>query len=235
MGNNGENAGLFEKTPTRDNGNGVATMKESVIKNIYIEFKEKKQFTLPAHLLPAQQGCNLLCWLKELLLYYEKIDQIVRPFDELPPLRLSSQEGLGLTAQDIHRFIINDLNLIPPQTRRRILKHAASHGSADDAWLYALPLLAAQLQGASKETVIEDLSWHFSPVAEILVALTWIFMEREQVVPPLGVRLVSDRFPYYQWLTEDGRLSLWEPEQPLCRWERLAFDVYEAWQAQEKK
>ena len=234
MGNNGGNAGLFEKLPALGSGNGVATMKESVIKNIYIEFKEKKQFTLPAHLLPAQQGCNLLCWLQELLLYYKEIDLVVRPFDELPPLRLSSQEGLGLTAQDIHRFIINDLNLIPPRTRRRILEHAASHGSADDAWLYALPLLAAQLQGASKETVIEDLSWRFSPVAEILVALTWIFMEREQVVPPQGVRLVSDRFPYYQWLTENGGLSLWEPEQPLCRWERLAFDVYEAWQKQHK-
>ncbi len=134
MGNNSEKAGLFKKITNPRQGNGVAEMKESVIKNIYIEFKEKKQFTLPAHLLPAQQGFNLLCWLQELLLYYEKIDQIVRPFDELPPLRLSSQEGLGLTAQDIHRFIINDLNLIPPQTRRRILEHAASHGSADDAW-----------------------------------------------------------------------------------------------------
>lgn len=235
MGNNAENAGLFEKLPTLGSRNGVATMKESVIKNIYIEFKEKKQFTLPAHLLPAQQGCNLLCWLQELLLYYENIDLVVRPFDELPPLRLSSQEGLGITAQDIHRFIINDLNLIPPRTRRTILEHAAAHGSADDAWLYVLPLLAAQLQGASKETVIEDLSWRFSPVAEILLALTWIFMEREQVTPPRGVRLVCDRFPYYQWLTENGRLSLWEPEQPLCRWERLAFDVYEAWMAQGKK
>jgi hypothetical protein len=41
--------------------------------------------------------------------------------------------------------------------------------------------------------------------------------------------MASDRFPYYQWLTADGRLSQWEPEQPLCRWERLAFDVYDAW------
>jgi hypothetical protein len=209
-------------------------MKDSIIKKIYIEFKEKKQFTLPAHLLPAQQGCNLLCWLQELLLYYDKIDQVVRPFDELPPLRLSSQEGLGLTAQDIHRFMINDLNLIPPQTRRRLLEHAASHGSADDAWLHLLPLLAGLLPAASRETVIEDLSWRFSPVAEILVALTWVFMEREQMMPPCGVHLVCDRFPYYQWLTEDGRLSLWEPEQPLCRWERLAFDVYDAWQEMEK-
>ncbi|MBN2105783.1 MAG: hypothetical protein JW832_00045 [Deltaproteobacteria bacterium] len=209
-------------------------MKESVIKNIYIEFKEKKQFTLPAHLLPAQQGCNLLCWLQELLLYYEQIDQIVRPFDDLPPLRLSSQEGLGLTAQDMHRFIINDLNLIPPRTRRKLLEHAASHGSADDAWLHLLPMLAGLLPASSRETVIEDLSWRFSPVAEILVALTWVFMEREQLVPPRGVRLVCDRFPYYQWITENGRLSLWEPEQPLCRWERLAFDVYDEWQRQEK-
>ncbi len=54
-------------------------------------------------------------------------------------------------------------------------------------------------------------------------------MEREQLIPPRGVHLVCDRFPYYQWLTADGRLSLWEPEQPLCRWERLAFDVYDAW------
>lgn len=210
-------------------------MKESIIKSIYIEFKEKKQFTLPAHLLPAQQGCNLLCWLKELLLYYEKIDRIVRPFDELPPLQLSSQDGLGLTAQDIHRFIINDLNLIPSQKRRRILEHAASHGSAADAWRNVLPMLAGLLPAASRETVVEDLSWRFSPVAEILVALTWIFMEREQLMPPRGVRLVCDRFPYYQWLTAEGKPSLWEPEQPLCRWERLAFDVYDAWLMQDKK
>ena len=209
-------------------------MKEPIIKNIYAEFKETKQFTLPAHLLPTQQGCNLLCWLKELLLYYEKIDQVVRPFDELPPLRLSSQDGLVLTAQDLHRFIISDVNLIPPRTRRAILFQAATHGSADDAWLHLLPMLAGLLQASSRETVIEDLSWRFSPVAEILVALTWVFMEREQVAPPQGVRLVCDRFPYYQWLTDDGRLSLWEPEQPLCRWERLAFDVYDTWLEQEK-
>ena len=209
-------------------------MKEPIIKNIYAEFKETKQFTLPAHLLPTQQGCNLLCWLKELLLYYEKIDQVVRPFDELPPLRLSSQDGLVLTAQDLHRFIINDVNLIPPRTRRMLLSQAASHGSADDAWLHLLPMLAGLLQDASRETVIEDLSWRFSPVAEILVALTWVFMEREQVFPPQGLRLVCDRFPYYQWLTDDGQLGLWEPEQPLCRWERLAFDVYDTWLAQSK-
>ena len=209
-------------------------MKEHIIKKIHIEFKETKQFTLPAHLLPAQQGCNMLCWLQELLRYYDEIDQVVRPFDELPPLRLSSQNGLGLTAQDLHRFIINDVNLIPPRTRRMLLSQAASHGSADDAWLHVLPLLAGLLQDASRETVKEDLSWRFSPVAEILVALTWVFMEREQVFPPQGLRLVCDRFPYYQWLTDDGRLGLWEPEQPLCRWERLAFDVYDTWLAQSK-
>ena len=203
-------------------------MKKPIIENIYTEFKETKKCTLPAHLLPAQRGCNLLCWLQELLLYYDEIDLVVRPFDELPPLRLSSQNGLGITVQDVHRFIINDINLIPPRTRRAILVQAATHGSADDAWLHLLPMLAGLLQD-SRQTVIEDLSWRFSPIAEILVALTWVFMEREQVFPPQGVGMVCDRFPYYQWLTDDGRLSLWEPEQPLCRWERLAFDVYDAW------
>jgi len=209
-------------------------MQESIIEKIYAEYKEKKQFILPAHLLPSQQGYNLLCWLQELLRYYDTVDFVVRPFDELPPLRLSSQDGLGITAQDIHRFVINDLNLIPPRMRRCLLAQAVSHGCADDAWQHLLPVLEGLLHGAQRETVIEDLSWRFSPVAEILAALTWVFMEREQVAPPAGVRLVCTRFPYYQWIGGDNSLSLWEPEHPLCRWERLAFEVYEAWLAKEK-
>ena len=209
-------------------------MQETVIEKIYTEFKEKKQFTLPAHLLPSQQGYNLLCWLHELLLYYDTVDFVVRPFDELPPLRLSSQQGLGITAQDIHRFIISDVNLIPPRLRRKLLTLAVSHGCAEDAWQHLLPILEGLLHGAPRETVIEDLSWRFSPVAELLIALTWIFMEREQIAPPRGMRLICERFPYYQWVSEDGKQVLWEPEQPLCRWERLAFDVYDAWLALEK-
>lgn len=210
-------------------------MQESTIVRIYAEYKEKKQFTLPAQLLPAQQGYNLLNWLQELLLYYDTIDCVVRPFDELPPLGLSGQQGLGITAQDIHRFIINDLNLIPPRMRREFFALAVSCGSADEAWQHLLPRLAGLLHSAPRENVIEDLSWRFSPVAELLVALTWIFMEREQVAPPRGLRLVCARFPYYQWLNDDTTLGLWEPEQPLCRWERLAFEVYEAWRKQEKE
>lgn len=205
-------------------------MQESIIEKIYKDFKEKKQFTLPSHLLPAQQGYNLLCWLQELLQYYDSVGLVVRPFDDLPPLQLSGQEGLGITAQDIHRFTINDLNLIPPRTRRMLFSQAVSYGSAREAWQHLLPDLAGLLQSSSQETAMEDLSWRFSPVAEMLVALTWIFMEREQVAAPRGVRLVCGRFPYYQWLAADGSLSLWEPEQPLCRWERLAFEVYETWQ-----
>ena len=91
-----------------------------------------------------------------------------------------------------------------------------------------------QLREASRQSVAEELSWRFSPVAEILWALTWVFMEREQAAAPAGVRLACSRFPYYQWLTDDGALTLWAPEQPLCRWERLAFDVFERWQAENK-
>lgn len=205
-------------------------MQESVIEKIYADFKEKKQFTLPAHLLPAQQGYNLLRWLEELLLYYDLIDFVVRPFDELPPLRLSAQEGLGITAQDVHRFILNDLNLIPPRMRRLVFAQAVAHGCAEEAWRHLLPVLAGMLRDAPRENVIEDLSWRFSPVTELLAALTWIFMEREQVAPPAGLRLACTRFPYYQWLNRENEPGLWEPEHPLCRWERLAFDVYEAWQ-----
>ena len=205
-------------------------MQESTITRIYAEFKEKKQFTLPAHLLPAEQGYNLLCWLQELLLYYDTIDTVVRPFDDLPPLQLSSQPGLGITIQDIHRFIINDLNLIPPRTRQELFSQAVSRNSAGEAWQDLLPKLAGLLPGAAQDSVVDDLSWRFSPVAELLAALTWIFMEREQVAPPRGLRLVCARFPYYQWLNDDNALGLWQPEQPLCRWERLAFDVYGEWQ-----
>jgi hypothetical protein len=209
-------------------------MGTSSITKIYAEFKETKSFTLPAHLLASARGYNLVCWLKELLLYYETVDLVVRPFDDLPPLRLSALPDLPVTAQDIHRFIINDLNLIPPRMRRMIINEAVSGGSAEEAWQKVLPILAGLLSHDGRDTVIEDLSWKFSPVAELLVALTWIFMEREQVIPPKGTRMVCGRFPYCQWIGQDGALSLWEPEQPLCRWERLAFDVYEQWLKQNK-
>lgn len=208
-------------------------MQESVIQQIYVEFKETKQFTLPAHLQPAQQGYNLLCWLQELLLYYDLVDFVIRPFDDLPPLRLSAQQELDITAQDVHRFIINDLNLIPPRARRMVFAQAVAHGCAEEAWQHLLPMLAGMLGDASQETVKEDLSWRFSPLTELLVALTWIFMERERVTPPAGLRLACTRFPYYQWLNQKNEQGLWAPEQPLCRWERLAFDVYGAWQEQQ--
>ena len=206
-------------------------MQPSVIEKIYAEFKETKQFTLPAHLIPAEQGYNLLCWMQELLHYYDTAGFVVRPFDELPPLRLSARPELVVTAQDVHRFIINDLNLIPPRVRRMIFSRAVSSPTAQEAWQQVLPMIAALLPSGSQDDALEDLSWRFSPVAELLIALTWIFMERLQVAPPAGARMSCSRFPYYRFLDRDGEMNLWEPEEGLCRWERLAFDVYLEWQS----
>jgi len=92
-------------------------MGDLVIKRIYKEFKDTKKFVLPDNLLPFEKGYNLAAWVKELFDYYREESIIVRPFDELPGLRLSKEEGLTLTIQDVHKFIINDLNLIPLDTR----------------------------------------------------------------------------------------------------------------------
>jgi len=207
-------------------------MQKSIIKKLYEEFIATKKCAIPDHLLPCEKGYNLTAWIKELLLYYGEEGVVVRPFDELPPLKISTQEGLFITMQDVHKFVISDLSFIPIETRRAILDHAVSHEGTRDAWAHILPLLLEQLGHMDGEAVMEDLSWRFSPVAELLWVVSWFFLEREAVAPPDGVRMFSDRFPYYLWLTEDKKLSLWEPEIPVCRWEWLALDLFSRWKQQ---
>ena len=129
----------------------------------------------------------------------------------------------------MHKFIISDLNLIPLETRKTVVEHAFSHTASQEAWQKISSLLLERLINMDDETVREELTWKFSPVAEILWVVTWFFMEREQVIPPQSTYLISNRFPYYQWLTEEKNQSLWEPENPLCRWEWLALDLYNKW------
>jgi hypothetical protein len=209
-------------------------MGKSIIQKIHMDFKETKNFTLPEDLLPPDKGYILLKWVRELFIYYQEEDIVVRAFDDLPPLKLSQQEGLDTTIQDVHKFIINDLNLIPLETRKSVVEHAVSHPSSQQAWQSIAALLLDHMRNHDKETAMEDLTWKFSPVAEILWVVTWFFMERENVVPPQSIHLISSRFPYYLWLTEEKKQSLWEPENPLCRWERLALDLYDKWRNPKK-
>ncbi|MEI6125565.1 MAG: hypothetical protein WCQ99_03330 [Pseudomonadota bacterium] len=204
-------------------------MPELTIKKIHEEYKNTKTFTLPEHLLPYAQGYNLISWAKELLLYYQQEDVVVRPFDDLPSLKISEQPGLAISVQDIHRFIISDLSLIPLETRKLLMTHAVRHSSSLEAWHHIAPLLLDQLEHREREIIMEELTWKFSPVAELLWVITWFFMEREAVFPPRGTHAEVHRFPYYVWLTEEKKLSLWEPEIPLCRWEWLAMDLYNEW------
>jgi len=201
-------------------------MDSLIIQKIYREFKDTKTFTLPPELQPCPRGVNLLRWMKQLADYYREQGIVVRPFDELPPLRLSAESGLETTVQDVHKFIISDLNLISADIRRQIFTHAVSHANARESWQYIAPLLSEQFEGLDRAGVVEELTWTFSPVAEVLQALTWFFMEREGVVPPEGTCMVSERFPYYRWGTAEGRQSLWAPENRICRREWLAFDLY---------
>ena len=202
-------------------------MTKSIIKEIYRDFKEKKHFNLPEHLLPAKKGCNLIKWADELFLYYRQEGIVVRPFDELPPFKLSAEDGLDITIQDIHKFIINDLNLISLETRKNIAEHAATHPSPQEAWQHISQILLEQIETMDNETAMEELSWKFSPVSEILCCVTWFFIEREDIVLPESTSMKSDRFPYYLWITEKKEQSLWAPENPLCRREWLALDLYQ--------
>lgn len=201
-------------------------MGEPLIKKIYQEFKDTKTFSLPDALLPFENGVNLLAWARELYTYYHEADLVVRPFDELPPIRLSKEEGLPLTIQEIHKFIINDLNLIPLNTRKHIFEQVLSVDSAHDAWEKTVPILLPLIRPMDRETLMEELSWQCGPVSEILWALTWFFMEFEGVIVPDNIRMVCSRFPYYQWQSRDNVQNMWEPEEPVCRREWLAFDLY---------
>jgi len=205
-------------------------MGKTIIEKIHLEFKEKKRFTLPEHLVAPEQGYMIRDWIRELATYYREESIIVRPFDELPPLKLSQQDGIETAVQDIHKFIISDLNLIPMDIRKKIFQELADKPSPTEAWEAVTALLLDQLQKLDAGTVKEEMTWKFSPIAEILWALTWVFMEQEGVTPPKTIRMVTSRFPYYVWLSGDGKPAFWEPESPWCRWEWLALDLYTAWQ-----
>ncbi len=204
-------------------------MQASIIKKMHEELIETKHCTVPGHLLPRAPGYNLLAWAQELILYYDQEGVVVHPFDDLPPLKLSADAAIETTVQDLHRFIISDVSLVPLETRKVLVALAARSNSSAVAWQQMLPLLLRQLRHLDQESVVEELSWKFSPVAELLWAATWFFMEREAVRPPASLRLVASRFPYYLWLTAENRQSFWEPENPLCRWEWLALDLYGEW------
>ncbi len=201
-------------------------MGESVIKRIYKEFKDTKKFDLPDMLLPFEKGYNLTAWVKELFVYYREESIIVRPFDDLPGLRLSKEEGLPLTVQDVHKFIINDLNLIPIETRKKMMEQTALHSTSQEIWENIVPYLLSFMKNMDKETLLEELSWKCGPVSEILWAMSWFFMEKEEIIVPQGIEMVCSRFPYFQWQTKENIQSLWEPEEPICRREWLAFDLY---------
>ena len=208
-------------------------MSKSVIWEIYRELQETNHFTIPDEFLPAQRGVNLLRWVNDLFTYYREHGTVVRAFDELPPLKLSNEPLIETTIQDVHRFLINDLNLIAPEIRKSVFSHLLSDCPADESWKNISSILLKLLSKMDPETVREELSWKFSPVSEILQALTWFFIEKGEIRPPERVYMRSSRFPYYTWETDDGKQSLWQPENPLCRWEWLAFDLYNKWQKQQ--
>ena len=199
------------------------------IYRLHQEWIETKKVSLPDDLLPGDRGYNLLAWARELLACYAADGIVVRPFDDLPEFRLSSAGTVSITAQDVHRFIISDVSLIPLETRRAMVEHAVRAASSRDAWEKIALLLLEQLRHEDEDTVRDGLSWKFSPVAELLWAATWFFMEREDVRPPASIHMVSHRFPYYLWMDADKRQGFWEPEEGLCRWEWLALDLYRRW------
>ena len=209
-------------------------MASSLIQKMYEDFKARGEYSIPQELLPPEKGYCLNAWVRELFNHYQAEGIVARALDDLPAIKLSQQPDLNLALQDIHKFIISDLNLIPLEGKRKIIEQAVRHETGAEAWHHIIPLLLEQLQGMNRETVQEEVTWRFSPVGEVLWVLTWFFMEREEVVPPRSTRLVCNRFPYYTWILEkEGEpsvvQSLWLPDNPLCRWEWLAADLFYQW------
>jgi len=196
------------------------------IKKLHEIYLETKKIDLPPELLPAPAGFNLLRWTRELYCYYGEESLIVRAFDDLPPLKLSAEEQISARIQDVHAFIINDLNMIPMKTRRAVIGEILEHQSAAEAWERIASMLLETFRETDLEEVQQDLSWNSSPVMEILWALSWFFLEMEGVQPPEPVHMHSTRFPYYRWTGDDGTQNLWEPEIPLCRPQWLAMDMF---------
>lgn len=198
------------------------------------DFKTKGEFHIPAELMPPAKGYILTHWVRELFKHYAEAGIVTRALDDLPAIRLSHQPDLNLALQDIHKFIISDLNLIPLDAKKKILEHAVDHETSAIAWQYIIPLLLAQLKGMGRETIQEEVTWKFSPVGEVLWVLTWFFMEREDVQIPKMARLICQRFPYYSWRSEkwgdsSDQQILWAPDNALCRWEWLANDLFLHW------
>jgi len=196
-----------------------------LIKKLHEIYLETKTVELPSGLLPAPAGFNLIAWVRELYEYYRDVGLVVRAFDDLPPLMLSAEEQISTRIQDVHAFIINDLNMIPMKTRRTIIGETLAHADAAQAWDSIAPMLLDTIRGLDPDDAQQELSWTCSPVMEVLWSLSWFFMEMEGVRPPDTVRMSSQRFPYYQW-TEAGKGAIpWEPEPPLCRPQWLAMDL----------
>jgi hypothetical protein len=200
-------------------------MPAPLIKKLHEIYLETKTVELPSELLPAPAGFNLIAWVRELYEYYREEGVIVRAFDVLPPLRLSADEQISARIQDVHAFIINDLNMIPMKTRRAVIGETLAHADAARAWSSIAAMLYDTIQELDADEVQQDLSWTCSPMLELLWALSWFFIEMEGVQTPKAVSMRSTRFPYYQWVKEDGTLSMWEPEEPLCRPQWLAMDL----------
>jgi len=193
------------------------------------ELLATRRVTVPEDLQPRSNGYNLLAWARELIAYYDQHGVVVRPFDDLPRFRLSADETIRVTVQDVHRFVISDVSLIPLEIRRGLIERATRSEAPAAAWESIAEMLAGYLRHAEEDMLREDLSWKFSPVAELLWAATWFFMEQHNIQPPPTVRLVSYRFPYYVWSSDGAAHAFWEPETPLCRWEWLALDLYRRW------
>lgn len=209
-------------------------MSSSLIQKMYEDFKSSGEYHIPMELMPPEKGYILTNWVRELFIHYQEEGIVARALDDLPPLKLSNQPGLNLSLQHIHKFIIGEQNLIPLDAKKNIIATAISHDSSQDTWQKIIPLLLKQCAGMSREMVQEEVTWKFSPVGEALWVLTWFFVEREGVQPPRTTRLVCQRFPYYSWAINEGsdisgQLSLWEPDNSLCRWEWLANDLFFHW------
>ena len=55
--------------------------------------------------------------MRELFSHYQAEGVVARALDDLPAIKLSSD--LNLALQDIHKFIISDLNLIPLEGKKK--------------------------------------------------------------------------------------------------------------------
>ena len=178
--------------------------KDCLLSKLHEEYLKNGKVSIPSHLLPPERGYHILEWTKELFKYYEIVGVSGRAMDDLPPIALSKQKDLDLTLQHIHKFIIGDRNLLPLQIKKDIIYEIVNSMDAVDAWKRIKPILLTQLRDVEKDEVIDELSWRFNPIVEIIWLLTWYFLELEEISPPKGTVLFCKDFPYYIWIS-DGR------------------------------